>query len=60
MLGNARRWTYPGKMAKQVFQGAFRFELDPNQAQRVHLAKSVGASRYVYTWVLPSRSASTS
>jgi putative transposase len=31
---------------------AFRFELDPNQAQRVLLAKSVGASRYVYNWGL--------
>jgi putative transposase len=31
---------------------AFRFELDPNRAQRVPLAKSVGASRYVYNWGL--------
>ena len=31
---------------------AFRFELDPNRAQRVVLAKSVGASRYVYNWGL--------
>jgi putative transposase len=31
---------------------AYRFELDPNQAQRVLLAKSVGASRYVYNWAL--------
>ena len=31
---------------------AYRFELDPNQAQRVLLAKSVGASRYVYNWGL--------
>ena len=33
-------------------QLAYRFELDPNQAQRVLLAKSVGASRYVYNWGL--------
>jgi putative transposase len=31
---------------------AFRFELDPNRAQRVLLAKSVGVSRYVYNWGL--------
>lgn len=31
---------------------AFRFELDPNRAQRLLLAKSVGASRYVYNWGL--------
>jgi Helix-turn-helix domain len=28
-----------------VVQQAYRFELDPNEAQRVLLAKSVGASR---------------
>ena len=33
-------------------QEAFRFELDPNRAQHVLLAKSVGASRYVYNWGL--------
>lgn len=33
-------------------QQAFRFELDPNRAQRTLLAKSVGASRYVYNWGL--------
>jgi putative transposase len=33
-------------------QEAFRFELDPNRAQRVMLAKSVGAARYVYNWGL--------
>lgn len=33
-------------------QESFRFELDPNRAQRVLLAKSVGASRYVYNWGL--------
>jgi putative transposase len=33
-------------------QQVFRFELDPNRAQRVQLAKSVGASRYVYHWGL--------
>lgn len=31
---------------------AFRLELDPNRAQRVLLAKSVGASRFVYNWGL--------
>lgn len=36
----------------RVIQQAYRFELDPNQAQRVLLAKSVGASRYVYNWGL--------
>jgi putative transposase len=35
-----------------VIQQAYRFELDPNRAQRVLLAKSVGASRYVYNWGL--------
>ena len=37
---------------RRVIQQAYRFELDPNQAQRVLLAKSVGASRYVYNWGL--------
>lgn len=37
---------------RRIVQQAFRFELDPNQAQRVLLAKSVGASRYVYNWGL--------
>jgi putative transposase len=33
-------------------QQAFKFELAPNREQRVQLAKSVGASRYVYNWGL--------
>jgi putative transposase len=37
---------------KRLIHQAYRFELDPNQAQRVLLAKSVGASRYVYNWGL--------
>ncbi len=37
---------------KRVIQQAFRFELDPNREQCVLLAKSVGASRYVYNWGL--------
>jgi putative transposase len=37
---------------RRVIQQAYRFELDPNQVQRVLLAKSVGASRYVYNWGL--------
>jgi putative transposase len=37
---------------KRLIRQAFRFELDPNRAQRVLLAKSVGASRYVYNWGL--------
>lgn len=37
---------------KHVVRQAFRFELDPNRQQRVLLAKSVGASRYVYNWGL--------
>jgi putative transposase len=36
----------------EVIQQAYRFELDPNQTQRVLLAKSVGASRFVYNWGL--------
>jgi putative transposase len=36
----------------RLVQQAYRFELDPNQAQRVLLAKSVGASRFVYNWGL--------
>jgi putative transposase len=35
-----------------LVQQAFRFELDPNRAQRVLLAKSVGARRFVYNWGL--------
>jgi putative transposase len=35
-----------------VVQQAYRFELDPNEAQRVLLAKNVGASRFVYNWGL--------
>jgi putative transposase len=37
---------------RRIIQQAFRFELDPNREQRVLLAKSVGASRYVYNWGL--------
>src|SRR5882724_3332831 len=37
---------------KRLIQQAYRFELDPNQAQEVLLAKSVGASRFVYNWGL--------
>jgi putative transposase len=37
---------------KRLSRQAYRFELDPNQAQRVLLAKSVGASRFVYNWGL--------
>jgi putative transposase len=37
---------------RRLVRRAFRFELDPNRAQRVLLAKSVGASRYVYNWGL--------
>jgi putative transposase len=37
---------------RRLVQEAFRFELDPNLAQRVLLAKSVGASCYVYNWGL--------
>lgn len=50
-IGRSR--TYPGGVAeRRTVQQAYRFELDPNQAQRVLLAKSVGASRYVYNWGL--------
>jgi putative transposase len=37
---------------RRLIRQAFRFELNPNQAQRVLLAKSVGARRYVYNWGL--------
>lgn len=37
---------------KRLIKQAFRFELDPNDEQRVLLAKSVGARRYVYNWGL--------
>jgi putative transposase len=37
---------------RRVIRQAYRFELDPNRSQRVVLAKSVGASRYVYNWGL--------
>jgi putative transposase len=37
---------------RRLVQQSFRFELDPNRAQRVLLAKSVGASRFVYNWGL--------
>lgn len=36
----------------RIIRQAYRFELDPNQAQLVLLAKSIGASRYVYNWGL--------
>jgi putative transposase len=39
-------------MEKRLCRQAYRFELDPNEAQRVQLAKSVGASRFVYNWGL--------
>jgi len=31
---------------------AFRFELDPNRAARIALAKHVGAARFAYNWGL--------
>jgi transposase len=37
---------------QRLVKQAFRFELDPNREQRVLLAKSVGASRFVYNWGL--------
>jgi putative transposase len=37
---------------RRIVRQAFRFELDPNREQRVLLAKSVGASRYVFNWGL--------
>jgi putative transposase len=37
---------------RRVVIRAFRFELDPNEAQRVLLVKSVGCSRFVYNWGL--------
>jgi putative transposase len=37
---------------KRLVSQAFRFELDPNREQRVLLAKSVGARRFVYNWGL--------
>ncbi len=39
-------------MERRLTQQGYTFELDPNQAQHVQLAKSVGASRYVYNWGL--------
>jgi putative transposase len=36
----------------RIVRQAYRFELDPNRAQRALLAKSVGASRFVYNWGL--------
>jgi len=37
---------------QRLVRQAFRFELDPNRAQRSLLAKSVGARRFVYNWGL--------
>jgi putative transposase len=37
---------------RRFVRQAFKFELDPNESQRVLLARSVGASRYVYNWGL--------
>jgi putative transposase len=37
---------------QRIIHQAYRFELDPNREQRVLLAKSVGAKRYVYNWGL--------
>jgi putative transposase len=50
---NARRWTYPQAVSEtRLIKQAYRFELDANRQQRVLLAKSVGASRFVYNWGL--------
>jgi putative transposase len=50
---NGRRWAYLGGVGEmEVFQQAYQFELDPNEGQRVLLAQSVGASRFVYNWGL--------
>ena len=37
---------------QRLVNQAFRFELDPNEAQRLRLARSVGCSRFVYNWGL--------
>jgi putative transposase len=37
---------------RRLIRQAFRFELDPNRAQRLMLLKSVGARRFVYNWGL--------
>ena len=34
---------------------AYRYELDPNVAQRILLAKHAGASRFAYNWGLARR-----
>ncbi len=34
---------------------AFRYELDPNNVQRTHLARHVGAARFAYNWGLARR-----
>jgi putative transposase len=39
-------------VGERMVKQAYRFELDPNREQRMLLAKSVGASRYVYNWGL--------
>jgi putative transposase len=41
-----------GRAESALVEEAFGFELDPNRAQRVMLAKSVGARRYIYNWGL--------
>jgi putative transposase len=38
--------------AARLTQQGYTFELAPNREQRVQLAKSVGASRFVYNWGL--------
>jgi putative transposase len=55
-LDDDRTVAYHGNVCSteelRIVRQAFRFELDPNRAQCVLLAKSVGASRYVYNWGL--------
>ncbi len=39
---------------------AFRYELDPNDRQRTHLAQHAGCARFTYNWGLARRKADRS
>ncbi|MCK5390158.1 MAG: helix-turn-helix domain-containing protein, partial [Candidatus Thorarchaeota archaeon] len=38
-----------------LIKKAYRYELDPNNIQRSHLAQHAGVSRFAYNWGLEQR-----
>lgn len=46
---------YTGWWLQVLINRAYRYELDPNVQQRIHLAKHAGTARFAYNWGLDRR-----